>query len=198
VPHASNDGGQGIAFATKLAGARQGDGHLLGLLLQFYRPYLLHVANQEVAQDLQAKAAPSDLVQETLLRAQQCFGQFRGENEAELLGWLCAILHREVGQFVRRLPEGEKRPQQELDSGVAAKDETPSQRAQRQEEIDTVRAALAQLPEPYQQVIRLREFDKLSYKEIAERMGRSPEAVRKLWTRAVDQLSRLLKPEHGA
>ena len=61
-----------------------------------------------------------------------------------------------------------------------------------------MRRALEQLPEHYQQVIRWRSWERLSFEEIARRTGRSAEAARKLWTRAVDELALLLEPPHDS
>ena len=54
---------------------------------------------------------------------------------------------------------------------------------------------LAQLPPAYQEVLRLRNLEALSFDEVAQRMGRTPGAVRVLWVRALDQLRLLLKEE---
>src|SRR5262245_54559198 len=72
--------------------ARQGNQQALGGLLEACRPYLLLIANEELDADLRAKIAPSDLVQETLLRAQQEFGRFKDDGEDRLLAWLRRIL----------------------------------------------------------------------------------------------------------
>ena len=51
--------------------ARGGSREALGEALESCRAYLLLVANRELDDDLQAKGAPSDLVQETFLEAQR-------------------------------------------------------------------------------------------------------------------------------
>jgi RNA polymerase sigma-70 factor (ECF subfamily) len=197
VPHAPDVRAQEAEFARLLDGARQGDVPALGALLQHYRPYLLLIANHELGDNVRAKAGPSDLVQDTLLRAQQRFGQFRGGKEEELLGWLRVILRRRLADFVRSLPEHELKGVAELDSGMADDGDTPSGPMGRQDEIDRVRKALEQMSEDYQQVVKLREYEELTYEEIGQRMQRSPEAVRKLWTRAIDQLGQILKAKDG-
>jgi DNA-directed RNA polymerase specialized sigma24 family protein len=53
---------------------------------------------------------------------------------------------------------------------------------------------LAQLPEPQQQIVRLRSYEDLSFEEAGRCMGRSAEAARKLWGRAIEQLQQLLEP----
>ncbi|MEN6493352.1 MAG: sigma-70 family RNA polymerase sigma factor, partial [Thermoguttaceae bacterium] len=51
-----------------------------------------------------------------------------------------------------------------------------------------VAAALAQLPPDYQEVILLRNLQRLSFNEVADRMGRSRPAVQMLWMRAIKKL----------
>src|SRR5262245_63554352 len=68
-----------------LSAARSGSVDALGQMLEAHRAYLLHVANQELASDLQAKGGGSDLVQETFLEAHQDFARFQGSTEDELL-----------------------------------------------------------------------------------------------------------------
>ena len=46
------------------------------------------VANQELSPELAAKLGPSDLVQETFLKAHCEIGRFHGHTEADLLAWL--------------------------------------------------------------------------------------------------------------
>ena len=52
--------------------------------------------------------------------------------------------------------------------------------------------AMAQLPNDYQQVLRLRNWEQLPFDEIGVRMNRSRDAARKLWSRAILQLQELL------
>jgi RNA polymerase sigma-70 factor (ECF subfamily) len=54
-------------------------------------------------------------------------------------------------------------------------------------------AALGRLPEDYREVIILRHLEGLTFREVAERMGRSENGVQKLWVRALANLHRLLE-----
>ena len=80
--------------AELLTKARQGNGESLGALLEFYRNYLYLLARTQIDLHLQARANPSDLVQETFLLASRHFDQFRGNSEKEWLQWLRRILRR--------------------------------------------------------------------------------------------------------
>jgi RNA polymerase sigma-70 factor (ECF subfamily) len=73
-----------------------------GQSLERYRDYLLLLARIQLDRGLQAKLDPSDLVQESLLKAHRNWGQFRGRTEAELAAWLRAILARHLADVSRK------------------------------------------------------------------------------------------------
>ena len=75
-----------------------------------------------------------------------------------------------------------------LERGLVAPDNTPSQQAVLHESTLLLADALARLPDDYRETIILRQFEGLSFAEIAERMGRSVDSVQKLWVRALTQL----------
>jgi RNA polymerase sigma-70 factor (ECF subfamily) len=60
------------------------------------------------------------------------------------------------------------------------------------EETAELKAAIARLSVDYQQVIRLRSFQRLSFVDVGRRLGRSADAARKLWVRAITRLQREL------
>src|SRR4051794_15781528 len=71
--------------------ARSGSAAARGQLLELYTHYLTLLARLQIGRRLQGKVDAADLVQETFLRAHRDFAQFRGNTEAELLGWLRGI-----------------------------------------------------------------------------------------------------------
>jgi RNA polymerase sigma-70 factor (ECF subfamily) len=182
--------------------ARNGSAEALGRLLEECRPYLLLVANQELPSELRGKAGASDLVQETFLQAQGHFDGFRDDGEVELLAWLRRILLNNVANHKRRYCGTDKRqlarevPLADGSAadalGVRAPDPSPSSLVAAQEQDAALCRALERLPEEYRQVVTWRSYDRLPFDEIGRRLGRSPEAARKLWVRAVEQLQQEL------
>jgi len=72
--------------------------------------------------------------------------------------------------------------------GLYAASPSPSAEAMAHERAEALQLALARLPEDYRQVIALRHLEQLSFDEIGALMERSADAVRKLWTRAIERL----------
>ena len=76
---------------------------------------------------------------------------------------------------------------------LAAETPTPSQLAVRREAAVRLADTIARLPADYQMVLLLRVFEGLSAEEVAQRMNRSPGAVRMLQLRALTALRAELK-----
>src|SRR5579884_482295 len=73
----------------------------LDRLLESYRNYLWLLARTGLDASLRGKADPSDLVQESLLKAHMTFGQFQGQSEGELAAWLRRILINKLNDLAR-------------------------------------------------------------------------------------------------
>ena len=71
-----------------------------------YRHYLRVLAEAQLGRHLRGKCDPSDLVQQTLLKAHARREQFRGRTEAELASWLRQILARTLADAARRFGPG--------------------------------------------------------------------------------------------
>lgn len=70
---------------------------------------MLRIANDELPPWLQPKIGASDVVQETLVEALRCFGQFNGQSPGELQGWLRTILLRQLAQATQHYAAVHKR-----------------------------------------------------------------------------------------
>jgi RNA polymerase sigma factor (sigma-70 family) len=71
---------------------------------------------------------------------------------------------------------------------VDANDRSPSSQVSAGELGDRLRAAIGKLPSDERTVIELHYFQGKTYAQIGEQLNRTPEAVRKLWGRALVRL----------
>ncbi|MGD9719718.1 MAG: sigma-70 family RNA polymerase sigma factor [Pirellulales bacterium] len=192
-------------FAADIAAARAGCEQALNRLFTACRPYLLLVANQGLPAKLRAKMGGSDLVQETLLQVKRNFARFRGDTEAELIAWLRGALLNNLQAETRRYRTTQKRElsrEVSLDGGFSDAEHegpvdvavpSPGSQMVAAEEATRLNAALARLPDDYRLVIELRNWDERPFNEIGEILGRSADAARKLWARAIEQLKSELR-----
>jgi RNA polymerase sigma-70 factor, ECF subfamily len=181
----------------------------LDRLFAHCRNYLAVMARAHVERRLQAKVDASDLVQQTMLEAYRDFRNFRGGTEAEWLAWLRGILTHNAANFIRHWQTtGKREARREValgpnDSSSGPKLEpaddgdSPSQEVLRKERALLVADAVAQLPPDYQEVIHLRNLQRLPFNEVAERMGRSRPAVQMLWMRALEKLQAILATQNS-
>ncbi len=187
--------------------ARAGDAMALGRLLECYRGYLTLLARLQIGRRLRRKVEGADLVQETFLQAHRGFAEFRGTTEPELAAWLRQILASRLAKLVRhylgtarRDVRLERELTDELDQssvmieqGLFARQSTPSQQAARREQGVILADALGRLPEAYREVIILSHLERLSFADVAARMGRSVASVKHLWARALVRLRGVLE-----
>ncbi len=191
-----------------IAEARRGDDAARGRLLELYRNYLRLVARSLIGGALRVKLDPSDLVQETFLKAHRDFGQFGGATERELTAWLRRILVRSLANQVKhhRRQARDQLRQESLDHllehsdrtlqlALAARSPSPSEAASRREQAVLLADAVDRLPADYREAFVLRTLEHVPFEEIAARMGRSTGAVRMLWARAVKKLNEMLEEQ---
>ncbi len=203
MPHASD-----VNVGDLIERARQGDDECRDRLFELCRGYLGFAARAQVESWLRVKVDSSDLVQQTMLEAHRDFDRFQGRSEQEWLGWLRKILAHNVADFVRHYRGTAKRqvrrevpfrdPAASNAFGApepAAADATPSQELARLDDELRVSAALARLTPDYQEVIMLRNLQRLSFNEVAEQMDRSRPAVQMLWMRAIKKLQEVMGEE---
>jgi RNA polymerase sigma-70 factor, ECF subfamily len=112
-------------------------------------------------------AEAEDLVQETYVRAIQALGRLRAGSNMK--GWLFTILRNIWFNQLRKRRNG---PQMvEVEDGVANSIAEPSSNSYElyvsKMEAEQVRAAIQELPVESREIILLREYEDLSYQEIA-------------------------------
>jgi RNA polymerase sigma-70 factor (ECF subfamily) len=188
-------------IAELISAAREAAPGAVEQLLDLYRNYLRLAARTSLGASVQAKADPSDMVQETLIKAHANFDQFQGSTEADLIAWLRQILANNILDLARRYRAGARQVSREISlddalrssvgsikNFVAGEASSPSRNYQRREMAVVLADALEALSADHREVIILRNLEELDWAEIARKMNRTPDAVRVLWMRALKQL----------
>jgi RNA polymerase sigma-70 factor (ECF subfamily) len=145
-------------------GARDGTGHVQGILLEnidgLYSYALILTRNHAEAEDL---------VQETYLGAIQAMGRLRAGSNMK--GWLFTILRNVWFNQLRKWRNGPPMIGIEVGDGVADSIADSSKDSHSlyvsKVEAEQVRAAIQELPLDFREIILLREYEELSYQEIA-------------------------------
>jgi RNA polymerase sigma-70 factor, ECF subfamily len=126
--------------------------------LEHHLEYLRLLARLQLDSRLRGQLDPSDIVQQTLLKAHERFEQFRGQTDDELRAWLRAILARNLVDAARKFgrQKGDRAQSLEmaleqssakLEAFLASEESSPSQGEFRAERLIELAEAMAGLPE---------------------------------------------------
>lgn len=185
---------------TLLREARAGSPEALDRLLGRYAGKLLTYIRARLGRGLRSRVDSHDVLNESLLKAFLNLEHFEGRDGGSLMAWLARIAEREIldlAEFHGRLRRDARR-EQPLAAGhdeLAARLRSATSRIALQDELERVLRALDTLDEAQRQVIVLRKLEELSFAEIAERLGKSPDACRMLLARAMTALTLCLERE---
>lgn len=118
-------------------------------------------------------AEAEDLVQETYVRAIAAMGSLRPDSNMK--GWLFTILRNVWLNQLRKWRNGPQLVENEVGEGVVNNVVDPSRDSHdlyvSKIETEQVRAAIQELPIDFREIILLREYEDLSYLEIASVLG---------------------------
>ncbi len=165
---------------------KAGETEAFGELYERYRPRVYRFAFKLLRDGDQAE----DIVQETFLKAQRAIQTLH--ESGSLLSWLFTITRNEVFNQLRKTrSNGRARVE-----GVW-ENETPLDEAMEAETVEIVQMMIAQLKPNYKEVVLLREYERLSYAQIAEVTGDSEGAVKARLFKARKALVKKLEPYFG-
>ena len=167
-------------FALRL---KTGDEQAFGELYEQYRPRVYRFAFKLLRDRDQAE----DIVQDTFLKARKSI-QTLNQNHS-LVSWLFAITRNEVYSHIRRT-----RGNGQADVDDVWDSETPLDEVVGAETVVVVQNMIAQLKPDYKEVILLREYERMSYAEIAQITGDTEGAVKARLFKARKALVKKLKP----
>lgn len=177
---------------TLLEQARAGDDAALSRAFEKHRRRLTVLVHFKLSSENRGFSEVEDVVQEVFLRAFRDLDRFSYQSSGSFLRWLSSIADHAIVDRVR-YRNRERRAGQEVPfrsesnpmGPEPADTKTPSRLFAQQEAVARLLARLELLPEDYRQAIVMAKIEGLSTVEMAERLGKSREAVALLVYRAV-------------
>ena len=175
--------------------ARSGDRHALSRAFEKHQRRLAVLIYYRLPAGGRAFDEVEDLVQETFLRACRDLGGFTWQSPGSFFRWLASIAGHVVIDRAR-YRNRERRAGDEVpfrsESNPAGAEPvdtvTPSRLLARKEAVERLLERLDQLPDDYREALVMAKVEGCTTAEIAERMGKTREAVALLVYRALQRL----------
>lgn len=177
---------------------QRGDKSAFDLLVLKYQHKIVHLVDRYVKDPNEAQ----DVAQDTFIKAYKALGDFRGDST--FYTWLYRIAINTAKNYLlsrsRRYSDYEVDMQdaEQVENAPQLKDiETPEHQLMNDQIIHAIKSAIERLPEEMRIAITLREFEGMSYEEIAEAMDCPIGTVRSRIFRAREAIDEKLNPLLG-
>jgi RNA polymerase sigma-70 factor (ECF subfamily) len=183
--------------------AKEGNQPALNQLCSVYGERVRRIIRFRLDRKLRPKLDSVDVVQDALIMALGGLKDFSYRSEGDFLRWLSRIAENKLHDIFDKFHTDKRDVRKEIPfnkEGASAEGgffgaaspigtTTPSVIMRKKEALDRLETALDELKDEYKEIIVLKKIDGLSYAEIAEKLGKSPEAVGMLLSRAMAALT---------
>jgi RNA polymerase sigma-70 factor (ECF subfamily) len=179
---------------------QRGDKSAFNLLVVKYQHKIVQLVNRYVKDPSEAQ----DVTQEAFIKAYRALPNFRGDSA--FYTWLYRIAINTAKNYLVSRSRRSSDYQVDIQDAETVENapqlqgmETPERQLLNQEIVETIKTAIDKLPEEMRTAIMLREFEGMSYEEIAEAMDCPVGTVRSRIFRAREAIDNKLNPllEHG-
>lgn len=188
--------------------AQGGDAEALNVLFSRYYERVRPIVRCRLSARLRRRIDSGDILQQVFNKAAQIYDRFDVGSEANLIGWLAQIAERQIRDEADKAAATKRGTDREValhaQEGEApidppASDPGPSTVSDQRDRKRRLEDAVAALPEHHREVILLRDYQGMTWAEIADATGRaSPDAARMAHNAAVIRLGQALKAAGGA
>ena len=156
-------------------------------------PRLLGFIRLKMGRSLRARLESRDILQATFVKSLRHFRDFEGADSRAFAGWLMRIAETEIrdrADFHGRQQRDVRREEDVAQYGeVAERTRSALSRMILDEQAERLEAAIESLSDAHREVILLRAFEELPFPEIGRRLGKSEDASRMLYARAMAALT---------
>lgn len=190
--------------------AKEGSAEALNELYERYATRVLAAVRARLGAKLRSKVESWDIVQEAFMASLRNLDGFQHKSDGAFLAWLAKIVENrirdEAAFFQAKKRDMDKEgplDQPESPEGGASglagrkEDQTPSKLVVLGEDLQRLEAAMDLLPVEARELVIAVKIEGLSYVEIAEQQGKSPDAVRMQANRALVALTKAFRVVSG-
>jgi RNA polymerase sigma-70 factor (ECF subfamily) len=167
-----------------LDGARAGDARARGELFESLRARLVLWCASRMSADLRAKVEAEDLAQEILLAVCRDLDTYQGTDRRSFYAWVFRIAENRIRDAADHFGAAKRQPVELPRSWQT----TPGTAAVRNESVQRLAEAIERLPEDHRRIVQLRRLEERDFADIARTVGRSENAVRIVYCRALKAL----------
>ena len=179
--------------------AKSGDEPALEQLCSVYGERVRRIIRLRMGGEIRPRLDSMDLVQDALVSALGGLKDFTYKNEGDFLRWLARIIQNQLRDNLDKIYTNKRDIRKEVRienygpttaAGFVGNPgpiqaTTPSVIMSKKEDLDKLEKAIDQLKPDYREVIVLAKIDGLSYKEIADKLGKTIDSVAHLLSRAM-------------
>jgi RNA polymerase sigma-70 factor (ECF subfamily) len=166
--------------------AQEGDRRAFDEIVGRYRSRLETQVRARLGERLRSLVEVDDVLQDVFTSAYSSISRFQWRDEESFYRWLGGIAEHLIWNQSQKKGLGQLRLEREPPAGGVS----PSRGLRREERFERLEKALEDLTPEQRRAVMLARIEGLKVREIAERMDRSTEAVKKLLARAVLRLRR--------
>lgn len=192
--------------AELIRSAQGGDTDALNRLIARYYERVRRIVTLRLGPRLRKRLETSDILQETFIAAMRTFDQFEMRDEGAFIHWLSRIAEHQIRDAAdyhgaKKRDTGREVPLNfENSSGdlvgidPEASGLLPVDALSRVEQDSLVDRCLAEMPEEFRELIILRDYEGLSWEDVAEKTGRpSSDAARMKHATAMVNLAKRVR-----
>ncbi len=179
--------------------AKSGDEPALEQLCSVYGERVRRIIRLRMGGEIRPRLDSMDLVQDAMVSALGGLKDFTYKNEGDFLRWLARIIQNQLRDNLDKIYTNKRDIRKEvrienygpttsggfIGNPGPIQATTPSVIMSKKEDLDKLEKAIDQLKPDYREVIVLAKIDGLSYKEIADKLGKTIDSVAHLLSRAM-------------
>lgn len=179
--------------------AKSGDEPALEQLCSVYGERVRRIIRLRMGGEIRPRLDSMDLVQDAMVSALGGLKDFTYKNEGDFLRWLARIIQNQFRDNLDKIYTNKRDIRKEvrienygpttsggfIGNPGPIQATTPSVIMSKKEDLDKLEKAIDQLKPDYREVIVLAKIDGLSYKEIADKLGKTIDSVAHLLSRAM-------------